>query len=317
MQSPDILVRANMNFKPNKGLFQFDFNDQHAIIGVAVDSDATTIRNRYKEVARLLHPDSSRWATTAERDLAIKLFSNLITHAYGNLSRVSILQEQQMMLELMGKRLVSEASKIDISSNAAQQLFQKNSTDLQKSYHQLLQELAHQQYRLLDQSIEITGEISELNMIYLLRKQNQSMRSAPVTAGDTIPSAGLSEQLPVKTAAEQTADSSKVLAQQSSMRRAEEYINMRNWAKANVELREVLKGDPNNVQAHAQLAIVYIRQNQVTMAKMHLNKAVQLNANDPLVKMAQQEFKKIAVSPLAQTASNQNKGGLFGLFSKK
>jgi tetratricopeptide (TPR) repeat protein len=310
-----------MNFKPNKGLFRFDFNDQHAIIGVAVDSDATIIRNRYKEIARLLHPDSSRWTTNAERDLAIKLFSNLITHAYGNLSRASVLKEQQMMLELMGKRLVAEASKIEFSGSAAQQLLQKNSNDLQQSYDQLLQELAQQQYRQLDQSIEITGQISELNMVYLLRKQNQSIRSAPISATDTSPSVSFAEPALPKPAPAKTVDSAAIAAQQNSMRRAEEYLNMRNWAKANVELREVLKGDPNNVQAHAHLAIVYSRQNQATMAKMHMNKAMQLGPNDPIVKTAQQEFQKMSsspsVSPGTKTATGQNKGGLFGLFGKK
>jgi tetratricopeptide (TPR) repeat protein len=309
-----------MNFKPSKGLFRFDFNDQHAIIGVAVDSDATTIRNRYKEIARLLHPDSSRWTTNADRDLSIKLFSNLITHAYGNLSRASVLQEQQIMLELMGKRLVSEASKIDLSG-AAQQLFQKNSTDLPQSYHQLLQELAQQQYRKLDQSIEITGQISELNMVYLLRKQNQSIRSAPISATKTSPPVSFTEPVLPNSAPAKTVDSAMISAQQSSMRRAEEYLNMRNWAKANVELREVLKGDPNNVQAHAHLAIIYSRQNQTTMAKMHMNKATQLSPNDPIVKTALQEFKKMSsspsVSPGAKTGSDSNKGGLFGLFGKK
>jgi tetratricopeptide (TPR) repeat protein len=309
-----------MNFKPSKGLFRFDFNDQHAIIGVAVDSDATTIRNRYKEIARLLHPDSSRWTTNADRDLSIKLFSNLITHAYGNLSRASVLKEQQMMLELMGKRLVSEASKIDFSG-AAQQLFQKNSADLPQSYHQLLQELAQQQYCKLDQSIEIIGQISELNMVYLLRKQNQSIRSAPISANETSPPVSFIEPVLPNSAPAKTVDSAMISAQQNSMRRAEEYLNMRNWAKANVELREVLKGDPNNVQAHAHLAIVYSRQNQTTMAKMHLNKATQLGPNDPIVKTALQEFKKMSnspsVSPGAKTGSDSNKGGLFGLFGKK
>ncbi len=307
-----------MNFKPSKGLFKFDFNDQHAIIGVAVDSDATTIRNRYKEIARLMHPDSSRWTTTAERDFAVKLFSSLITHAYGNLSRAAALQEQQMMLELLGKRLVNEASKIDISGSAAQELYKKNSADLQQSYHQLLQELTHQQYRQLDQSIEITGQISELNMIYLLRKQNQAIRSAPISATDTVPPAGLPQQ-PSPTVAAKGAEVPKVSTNQNSMRRAEEYINMRNWPKANIELREILKSDPINVAAHAQLAIVYIRQNQLTMAKVHMNKAVQLNPNDPLVKAAQQEFKKMTNVPSSatKTTNDQNKGGLFGLFSKK
>ncbi len=312
-----------MNFKPSKGLFQFDFNDQHAIIGVAVDSDAGAIRNRYKEIARLMHPDSSRWSTSAERDLAIKLFSNLITHAYGNLSRASILQEQQMMLELMGKRLVSEAGKIDISSSAAQKLFQKSSADLADAYHQLLAELAEQQYRQLDQSIEITGQISELNMIYLLRKQNQSIRSASLSTGE-LPALPNSAEQPSATkpttpqaALDAAADGLHISAQKKSLRRADEYINMRNWAKANIELREILKGDPQNAQVHAQLAIVYTRQNQATMAKMHMNKALQLAPSDPFVKTAKQELKKMFSDTTSKTVGDQSKGGLFGLFGKK
>jgi Flp pilus assembly protein TadD len=308
-----------MNFKPSKGLFQFDFNDQHAILGVAVDSDAGAIRNRYKEIARLMHPDSSSWSTSNERELAVKLFSNLITHAYGNLSRATLLQEQQMMLELMGKRLVSEASKIDISSRAAQQLFQKSTADLHQSYTELLQELAAQQYRQLEQSVNITGQISELNMIYLLRKQNQTIRPSSSSTGDTSVVADPTENIvqTSTTPVEVAADVSKAVGQKNSMRRADEYINMRNWAKANVELREVLKGEPNNAQAHAQLAIVYTRQNQATMAKMHMNKALQIAPEDPLVKTAKQEFKKLASSSAAKTTSDQSKGKLFGLFGKK
>jgi tetratricopeptide (TPR) repeat protein len=312
-----------MNFKPNKGLFQFDFNDQHAIIGVAVDGDAGAIRNRYKEIARLMHPDSSRWSTSAERELAIKLFSNLITHAYGNLSRATLLQEQQMMLELMGKRLISQADKIDISSSAAQQLFQKSNADLPDSYHQLLAELAEQQYRQLEQSIEITGQISELNMIYLLRKQNQSIRSASPSTGElqALPTSAeqtiaTNSNMP-KAALDATADVVTVSAQKKSLRRADEYINMRNWAKANIELREILKGDPQNAQVHAQLAIVYTRQNQATMAKMHMNKALQLAPNDPVVKTAKQELKKIFSDTTTKMVSDRSKGGLFGLFGKK
>jgi tetratricopeptide (TPR) repeat protein len=308
-----------MNFKPSKGLFQFDFNDQHAILGVAVDSDAGAIRNRYKEIARLMHPDSSSWSTSNERELAVKLFSNLITHAYGNLSRATLLQEQQIMLELMGKRLVSEASKIDISSRAAQQLFQKSTADLHQSYTELLQELAAQQYRQLEQSVDITGQISELNMIYLLRKQNQTIRPSSSSTGDTSVVADPTENIvqTSTTPVEVAADVSKAVGQKNSMRRADEYINMRNWAKANVELREVLKSEPNNAQAHAQLAIVYTRQNQATMAKMHMNKALQIAPDDPLVKVAKQEFKKLASSSTAKTSSDQNKGKLFGLFGKK
>jgi Tfp pilus assembly protein PilF len=86
-----------------------------------------------------------------------------------------------------------------------------------------------------------------------------------------------------------------------------------------VELREVLKDDPNNAIAHAQMAIVYYRQNQVTMAKMHINKAIQLDPSAPIVRNAKQEIKKMMTdTPVASKSSTTaGKGGLFGMFGKK
>jgi preprotein translocase subunit Sec63 len=84
-----------MKLKPTQGLFKFDFNDSHAFLGVSIDADNTGIRDRYKEIARLMHPDSARWQTAEDKNLATKLFSSLVTHSYSQLSRSAQLQEQQ------------------------------------------------------------------------------------------------------------------------------------------------------------------------------------------------------------------------------
>ncbi len=311
-----------MNLKPTQGLFKFDFTDHHAFLGVSVDADATGVRDRYKEVARLMHPDSANWQTVSEKMLATKIFSSVVNQSYGQISKAVQLQEQQAMLELLAKRITADAGKIDISSSSAQKLYQQNSEDLNRVYHELLKELALQQYRLLDSSTEVTGQISELNLVYLLRKRNQASRPA-LNGTDSATSKNV-DQSSVEAAT--TTETSKVaetaknpLQGEKAMRRAEEYINMRNWTKANVELREVLKDDPNNAIAHAQMAIVYYRQNQVTMAKMHINKAIQLDPSAPIVRNAKQEIKKMmSDTPAAsKSTSSTAKGGLFGMFGKK
>ncbi len=309
-----------MNLKPTQGLFKFDFTDHHAFLGVSVDADATGVRDRYKEVARLMHPDSANWQTVSEKMLATKIFSSIVNQSYGQISKVAQLQEQQAMLELLAKRITADAGKIDISSSSAQKLYQQSSEDLNRVYHELLKELALQQYRLLESSTEVTGQISELNLVYLLRKRNQANRP-PLTSADSVTNKTV-DQPSVETAiaTPRTAEISKnPLQGEKAMRRAEEYINMRNWTKANVELREVLKDDPNNAIAHAQMAIVYYRQNQITMAKMHINKAIQLDPSAPIVRNAKQEIKKMmSDTPAAsKSASSAAKGGLFGMFGKK
>jgi tetratricopeptide (TPR) repeat protein len=307
-----------MNLKPTQGLFKFDFSDHHAFLGVSVDADATGVRDRYKEIARLMHPDSANWQTVDEKMLATKIFSSVVNQSYAQLSKVAQLQEQQVMLELLAKRVIADAGKIDISSSSAQKLYQQSTEDLSRIYHELLQELALQQYRQLVSSTEITGNISELNMVYLLRKRNQAVRPS-VTGNNAAPSADRS--LESTTEMPKAAEANKnPLMGEKAMRRAEEYINMRNWTKANVELREVLKDDPSNAVAHAQMAIVYYRQNQATMAKMHINKAIQLDPSDPAVRNAKQEIKKLmSDAPVASKspAAAGGKGGLFGLFGRK
>jgi tetratricopeptide (TPR) repeat protein len=308
-----------MNLKPTQGLFKFDFTDHHAFLGVSVDADATGVRDRYKAVARLMHPDSANWQTVSEKMLATKIFSSVVNQSYGQISKAAQLQEQQAMLELVAKRITADAGKIDITSSGAQKLYQQSSEDLSRVYHELLKELALQQYALLDSSTEVTGNISELNLVYLLRKRNQASRPPLASNSSTTKTV---EQPSVETATETTkaAETSKnPLQGEKAMRRAEEYINMRNWTKANVELREVLKDDPNNAIAHAQMAIVYYRQNQVTMAKMHINKAIQLDPSAPIVRNAKQEIKKMMTDTPAssKSSSTAGKGGLFGMFGKK
>jgi tetratricopeptide (TPR) repeat protein len=309
-----------MNLKPTQGLFKFDFTDHHAFLGVSVDADATGVRDRYKEVARLMHPDSANWQTVSEKMLATKIFSSVVNQSYGQISKAAQLQEQQAMLELLAKRITADAGKIDITSSSAQKLYQQSSEDLNRVYHELLRELALQQYALLASSTEVTGNISELNLVYVLRKRNQASR--PPLAGTGSTSNKTVEQSSVETATETpkaTETAKNPLQGEKAMRRAEEYINMRNWTKANVELREVLRDDPNNAIAHAQMAIVYYRQNQVTMAKMHINKAIQLDPSAPIVRNAKQEIKKMMSDTPAASKSSATaaKGGLFGMFGKK
>jgi tetratricopeptide (TPR) repeat protein len=310
-----------MKLKPTQGLFKFDFNDSHAFLGVSIDADHTGIRDRYKEIARLMHPDSARWRTDEEKNMATKIFSSLVSHSYSQLSRSALLQEQQVMLELIGKRILAEAVKVDLISDVAKQLYRESTGAVSATYQRLIRELADRQYQQLDASMDITGQISELNMVYLLRRQNQAIGTA-LGGGKVNGSLPLNGEPPSGSeaaleAAKSIENAAKAAPRiENALRRAEEYIAMRNWAKASVELREVLKEDVNNSKAHAQIALVYFRQNQATMAKMHINKAIQFAPHDPLVKAIKQELKKL-MSDSPSKSATEAKGGLFGMFGKK
>jgi curved DNA-binding protein CbpA len=300
-----------MSFQLDRGLFQFDFTDRHAILGVSVNAEEVNIRERYQAVARLLHPDSAQWQTDAERNLAVRLFSRLITHAYGQLSRSSQLQEQIIMLELMGKRLVEEGSQLQIAEPLSQALY-KSGNDFELVYERLLVQLTAQQYIALEDSEQIINQISELNMVYLLRKQLQSVRSTPpVTA------TGAVKQNPGA-----PAEANKPSPVEGALRRAEDYMTKKNWVKAVPEIKEVINTEPNNARAHTLLGLVYLHQQQMTMAKLSINKAIQLAPRDLQVLQAKQEFDR-ANNPSSNGANGKNgskkpsEGMFSGLFGKK
>lgn len=301
-----------MSFQLDRGLFQFDFTDRHAILGVGVNAEEINIRERYQVIARLLHPDSARWKTEIDKDLAVRLFSRLITHAYGQLSRQSQLQEQIIMLELLGKRLVEQGSQLQIADPLSQQLYQSGN-DFEQVYDRLLTQLAAQQYSEPSQSEIIINQISELNMVYLLRKQLQSVRSAPPVSASNLGS---------NVARDISTELTKPSPVEGALRRAEDYMSKRNWVKAVPEIKEVISVEPNNARAHTLLGLVYLHQQQMTMAKISINKAIQLAPKDPQVLQAKQEFDR-AANPSNNGANGKNapkkanEGMFSGLFGGK
>jgi tetratricopeptide (TPR) repeat protein len=302
-----------MSFQLDRGLFQFDFTDRHAILGVSVNAEEINIRERYQAVARLLHPDSGKWKTDADRELAVKLFSRLVTHAYGQLSRSSQLQEQTIMLELLGKRLVEQGSQLQIIDPLSQELY-KSGHDFELVYDRLLTQLATRQYTELIESEQIVNQISELNMVYMLRKQLKSVQSAPPSASTASTSSGVKETT--------SGDVGKTSPVEGALRRAEDYMTKKNWIKAVTELRDAIGVEPNNGRAHALLGLVYLNQQQTTMAKISINKAVQLAPKDPQVIQAKLEFDRASSSPQksssGKTAPKKSNEGIFGgLFGKK
>jgi curved DNA-binding protein CbpA len=304
-----------MSFQLDRGLFQFDFTDRHAILGVGVNAEEADVRERYQAVARLLHPDSGKWKTDADKQLAVQIFSRLVTHAYGTLSRTSQREEHTIVLELIGKRLIEEGNKIHIADPLGQQLYQSGA-DFERVYSQLLQQLIVKQYTDLAESETLINQISELNMVYLLRKQLQSVRSTPPTgASDTLSGSGRDTGSP---------DLAKASPVEGAIRRAEDYMSKKNWIKAVQELREVIGSEPNNARAHASLGLAYLRQQQTTMAKLSINKALQLDPKHPIVIQAKQEFErtsggaaKVAANGKAAPAKKQGEGMFGGFFGKK
>ncbi len=314
-----------MSLKVTQGLFQFDFTDHYAVLGVPLDAQPNPIRKRYMQIARRLHPDSCKAETPEEQELASNLLAKLVSPAYNQLTKDRERAEYAVILKTMAKRLVQEKDQLKINSESAKKLLTSQNFD--EDYKKALEELANQEYESFSKTLEIMGQISELNLVYLLRKQSsgQSLTAAPPAAKPATPAATptaaavtpVEEKKPAAASAPKGASKVDKLCD-----RAEEYMKLENFAEAVVQLKEAIKLEPKNSKCHGLLGMVYLKQNQTSMAKVHISQALKLNPQEPVALKAKKELEKPAEQSSGKSkdkAGKQDKsgGGLFGLFGKK
>jgi len=313
-----------MSFKIDGGLFKIDFTDYHAILGVSVDADFKDIRKRYLQIARRLHPDSCAAVSQADKQRASQLLSKLVNPAYEKFSKNGSRAEYIVILKEMSKRLVQDSASIELKNELSKQLNQTNNID--HIYKTSLQKLAENQYDTFDQVLQMIGQISELNLVYLMRKGGNALQlSPPPQANVTNPG----NQNAGKPTPPPSPPSQAETIVEQYYRRAQALIEKNNFAQARVELQDALKLEPNNSLCHSLIGVVYLKQNQTTMAKVHINKALQLNPKDPvalkgkkfLEQLAQKSGGQLpAPSKTTQGKQSDNPGGssLFGgLFGGK
>ncbi|MEB3831747.1 J domain-containing protein [Phormidium sp. CCY1219] len=312
-----------MSIKISLGLFQFDFEDHHAILGVPLDAEFSQIRKRYMQIARKLHPDSANVETPADKKLATQILSKLANPAYSKLTNERARAEHAVLLGMMAKRVVQQKDKVNLTTEAAQQLLK--SQDLEKDYKNAVSQLSQTQFESLQDTVKVIGEISELNLVYLQRKQSKgekvgkpaAKKSAKAAtqskpAQKTPPPEGESAQAKAATA---TAGPSKIDAY---CRRAQDFMEGGDFAKAVVELKEGLKIEPKNSRAHGLLGKVYVKQNQLTLASIHINQALKLNPQEESALEAKKGLQKAAQNSGKKKENQSAIAAFFGsLFGNK
>lgn len=347
-----------MSLQIDRGLFKFDFIDCHAILGVPVDADAKEVRKQYLKIARRLHPDSCKSHNDAEKKIANELLTKLVNPANEQLSRSN--RDYLVTLRGMGQRLAAEGGKVSVSSPTAKQLVQAGA-NLDNVYKSTLKNLALKQYESLDQVLDKTAEISELNMVYLMVKGKTIKTSVATKSTTATPATTATVKTPTPTdtgkthtatgagkppitptsaksapktttgAANAGASASQEVSRVDAyIRRAEGYIAKKNFAGGVLELKEALKLEPTNSKCHSLLGLAYLKQNQVSMARVHINQALQLNPNDENALQAKKMIERLtgqtgaggqpkdgSKSP-GKSSGQSGSGGLFGgLFGGK
>lgn len=327
-----------MSFQIERGLFYLDFTDHHAILGVPVDADVKDIRKRYLKIARRLHPDSCISESENDRQLASQFLSKLVNPAWEKLSQEKDRIEYGLLLKLKGQQAIQKRNSIELRSGLAQQLLASNNPD--HFYQASLKDLTSKQYDHLDQTEEIINQISELNLAYLMRKEGSGAATSdepkkPIFTGSNIPDSKQAVPKNPTNANKPSEQPKRESFAEQYYRRAEALYGKGNFAQAILELRDALKIEPNNSQCHSLLGVIHLRQNQLPMARVHINKALETDPQNEMAVKAKQKLEELQnragkttgaasstkaapqKAPTKPSKPDDKSGGLFGLFGGK
>jgi curved DNA-binding protein CbpA len=321
-----------MSFQIKRGLAEFGYADHYAVLGLPVDSAAAIIRKRYITLARLLHPDSC--SPSVDKQQASQVLSKLVNPAYQFLSQDKERTDYEMLLKLVGQRANLEFDSARLHYQTGRDLLTSDRYEI--FYTETTQELSEHQYTQLGQLVNAIEQMSELNLMFLLRRElMQSPRSTHSFAGTspapTVAVTPSSPEVSVTTPAKEPANPQTVPPSDAFIRqyirRAEEYIEKKLYQPAIQELRSAQKLDPQNFRCNLLLGIIYLKLKQPKMAKGYLLNAQKLEPRNAQLLQEMEELKKqeslaskttqsgVKVAPAG--GKSKESPGPFGWFGKK
>ena len=312
-----------MVFQIQRGLFSTEFADHYALLGVPITADSKEVRKSYLKIARRLHPDSTAISGTNEKQLAEQLLSKFINPAWECLSQDKPRVEYSVIMKMKGQGAAAgDNTVVTTFGPYARSLFVAPDVDLK--YRSAVQELSEKQYDVLNQAEELTAQLSELNLVYLMKTEGRTIGASARSSGEAL----FTPDSPPSIPSTHPYAARKSLAE-PYFSRAELAFKRQNYAQAILELRDALKLEPSNSRFHALLGMVYLEQKQGTMARIHFDKALGTNPDEPMALLGKQTLQKMTgqipataggkANSKAATGSKDGKsGGLFGgLFGKK
>lgn len=299
-----------MSFRIERGLFQLSESaDYYAILGLPLDADTTQIRKRYLKITRSLHPDGNKTQDQQEKKLASTILSKLVNPAYEQLYKdKSRRSEYQLVLTQIGKRLAAEKPKTKLESEVALGL-SKAGANFENIYRSSIDKLSSDQYQSLEQVIPRIAELSELNLVYLMLSNGKGVKKAhqaPQSQAKTL------DNKP-KASVKQAKSTPKVVQTEpvspgaSYVRRAKSYMEKNNFSKAVLELRDAIKLEPTNSDYHSLIGWAYLQQRQISMARVHLKKSLELNPENEEALKGFKVIEKLTGKSTAKTATTKQK----------
>jgi curved DNA-binding protein CbpA len=291
--------------------------DPYAILGLAVTADDRRLLKRYRQIAKLLHPDVHAQKDQAIRDFTSQVLTRLVNPAYQRLKQDKGRSETLATLRFKVRRL-SREEKLVPRQETGKRLMAAPEAEVDVFYEQALSELAENQYQSAKQFAQQTLAIAELNLIYLRRKMGDPVirekRSGLVASATVQASVSIT---PDDTST--SAEPAPINYAQKHITRAKTYIASKKYAQAIQELRDAVRLEPDNGDYHTMLGQAYLFNKMEGMAKVHIRQALKLNSRSAVaLKYAHQlNIDTRDLTKNTDKSQKKNGHGLFGMFAKK
>jgi curved DNA-binding protein CbpA len=293
-------------------------SDPYAVLGISVVADEKRILKRYRQVAKMLHPDRYILSEHSGQEVAEQLIARLVNPAYAKLKQEASRRDILALLRLQARRLIRTGTFVP-QSDVARELMRQSVQTADRFYEQALCRLAEQQFQPIEQFSEVTQQLSELNLIYFqlklgdlwLREKRTGLISGSVVAP-------LSPTVPRESPQTVTINPPQTLQISYARRhyeRAKQYVQHGFLLQAIQELKDAIRMEARTSEYHALLSYVYWRQRMPGAAKAYCRQALKLNPDNPLAQLIATKL-NLTLHPTSGPLMVPQKRGLLSLFRR-
>jgi tetratricopeptide (TPR) repeat protein len=256
--------------------------DPYAALGVSLAAEDKRILKRYRQIAKILHPDAQIGKDEETVYFANQVITRIINPVYQKLKQENSRLEVLATLRFKVRRL-AKAEKLQPTFESAQQLLRIPQPEVDVFYENTLTQLSAHQFESPENFHATIQQIAQLNLIFLRRKMSDAVIREKRTGLITPPKApATAPATKAEPEAVQTAEIPTINYAERYSIRALTYLQQKNYGMARQELQEALKIEPNNVEFHSMIGQAYLMEGKYGMARAHLKRALALKPNHPV-----------------------------------
>ncbi len=308
--------------------------DPYAVLGLPVTADPSRIMKRYRAVAKVLHPDRYGNADPQVRDWVTQILARLVNPAYAKIK--DDLGQREILALVRLQALQNLKDGVPVQTSIARSLMQQPVQSTEIFYEQQVSRIAETLYDVPAELGDRIQTLLELNAVYLQLKQGehpQRQRRTGLMSPQSVPPSATPQTAPSHStnlphSGSLNGPMSGPLSNglgtpqhyaQRHYDRAKHYAQTARWKEAIQELKDAIRLDPNCSHYHALMGFIYMKQEQLGMARVYFKQALKLNPEDKLAKRFSQYIAKSTASepttPRAEVKPPE-KRGLFGRFRR-